>query len=336
MSEHGTTGGRVALAREAMATRFELLLEGGDPVSLRAAGEQALDEIDRIEAQLSLYRATSEISHLNARAAVEPVKVSPPVFDLLRRCREFWELSDGAFDITVAPLVRAWGFMHGSGRPPEPEAIAQARACVGMEEVDFDARLRTVRFRRAGMMLDLGAVGKGYAIDLAVDVLREAGVSRAFIHGGTSTSFGLGMPLDGKPWRAAVLSDEAPAEAARLETPAAGALGAGLLTAVTLTDRSLSVSGVRGKAFVAGGQTYGHVLDPRSGRPVQGAQVAAVAGVSAAETDALSTALLVLGEDGFARLRRRRPELELFVAQPDGAGGLELRRRGFDDGAQGG
>src|SRR5262245_50133967 len=101
----------VTLARHAMATRFELVLHGTDPVALRAAGEEALNEIERIEELLSLYRNTSEIAHINARAAREPVRVSPPVFRLLEQARQLSEETGGAFDITIAPLVRCWGFM---------------------------------------------------------------------------------------------------------------------------------------------------------------------------------------------------------------------------------
>ena len=101
----------VTLARHAMATRFEIVLHGTNSVSLRAAGEEALDEVDRIEALLSLYRPSSEIAHINARAAREPVRVSPEVFQLLQRAQTLSAATGGAFDITIAPLVRCWGFM---------------------------------------------------------------------------------------------------------------------------------------------------------------------------------------------------------------------------------
>src|SRR5437879_5936981 len=108
----------VTLARHAMATRFELVLHGDNPAALRAAGEEALHEIDRLEAQLSLYRPASEISRLNARAAREPVKVSPGLFALLEHAKRLHDETAGAFDITIAPLVRCWGFMDGGGRVP--------------------------------------------------------------------------------------------------------------------------------------------------------------------------------------------------------------------------
>src|SRR4051812_27453755 len=136
----------VALARNAMATRFEIVLHGEDPVALRAAGEEALGEIDRIEAQLSLYRPTSEIAHLNARAARAPVRVTPGLFRLLQQARQLSLDTGGTFDITIAPLVRCWGFMGGTGQLPQPEAVAEARAKVGMHQVELNAEDLTVRF----------------------------------------------------------------------------------------------------------------------------------------------------------------------------------------------
>jgi len=126
----------VTLARHAMATRFEIVLHGQNAVALRAAGEEALDEIDRLEAQLSFFRSSSEITHLNARAAREPVRVTPALFDLLEHASKLSAETGGAFDVTIAPLVRCWGFMGGSGRPPGNDEITAALAKVGMQFVD--------------------------------------------------------------------------------------------------------------------------------------------------------------------------------------------------------
>src|SRR6266404_6157513 len=105
----------VQAARNAMATRFEVVLYGGDTVSLRAAAEEALDEVQRIESKLSLYRPESEIAHLNVRAAYESVRVSPELFRLLEQAKRLHEETEGAFDITIGPLMRAWGFVGDSG-----------------------------------------------------------------------------------------------------------------------------------------------------------------------------------------------------------------------------
>ena len=194
----------VKLACHAMATRFELVLHGDNPVALRAAGEEALEEIQRLEAQLSLFVPSSEIAHVNARAAQGPVRVSPPVFSLLQLAQRLHEQSGGAFDITIAPLVRCWGFMGGSGHLPSSEELAEARACVGMSLVRLEPTDYTVRFARPGVMLDLGAIGKGYAVERAAEVLREAGVTSALLHGGTSSVQALGHPPDAECWNIAI------------------------------------------------------------------------------------------------------------------------------------
>src|ERR1035441_873128 len=120
------------VACHAMATRFEIAMHGENAAALRAAGEEALRQIDQLEAQLSLFRASSEIAYLNTRAAKGPVRVTPGLFALLQQARKLSEESNGAFDITVAPLVRCWGFMGGDGRFPSPSEVAETRAKVGM------------------------------------------------------------------------------------------------------------------------------------------------------------------------------------------------------------
>src|SRR4029434_8213013 len=130
-----------------MATRFEIVVHGDDEPSLRAAAEEALNEIQRIEAQLSLYRPDSEVAHLNARAARDWVRVSPEVFRLLEQAADLSSKTDGAFDITIAPLVRCWGFMGGQGQQPTAKAIEQARQLVGMHLIELDPESFAVRFR---------------------------------------------------------------------------------------------------------------------------------------------------------------------------------------------
>lgn len=286
----------VTLARHAMATRFEIVLQGESEAGLRAAGEEALAEVERIESQLSIYRPTSEIARVNACAAREAVRVTPPVFRLLEQARQLHQESGGAFDITIAPLVRCWGFMHGSGAWPEPAEVDRVRQQVGMQHVILDDKNLTVQFDTDGVMLDLGAIGKGYAVDKAVEILREAEVPAALLHGGTSTVYGFGP----QPWKIAI---ESP--------PQEGAPK--WLATVPLQSEALSVSAVWGKFFKHEGKTFGHVLDPRIGQPVANAVLSAVALPSATETDALSTALLVTGLDGHEKIATLRPKMRTLV-----------------------
>ncbi len=312
----------VAVARNAMATRFEIVLHGENPVALRSAGEEALAEIERVEAQLSVYQPTSEIARLNARAASGPVRVTPGLFRLLEQARRLHEESSGAFDITVAPLLCCWGFMGGTEKLPEPEALAEARSKVGMHWIELNEKDFTVRFGRAGVMLDLGAIGKGYAVERAVELLREAGVTSALINGGTSTIYALGEPPgEAARWKVAI---EHPAQQRPDGQPMP-------LAMVELRDEALSVSAVWGKSFQADGKTFGHVLDPRTGQPVTDAVLAAVVLPSATETDALSTALLIAGEGGHEQIGGLRPNMRTLVMsglQADGS--FKLKGRGIN------
>ena len=341
----------VSLALHAMATRFEIVLHGDHPVALRAAGEEALEEVERLEAQLSLFRPSSEIAHLNARAATEPVRVTPGLFALLQHAHKLHQESGGAFDITIAPLVRCWGFMGGSGHIPSLEALAEAREKVGMHLVQLDPKNFTVRFARTGVMLDLGAIGKGYAIERAAELLREAGVTSALLHGGTSTVYALGHPPEAEFWKVAIEqatvrrperrvssrqgehqqagSGSETSNVRRLTTPlpiqpGIAAINPGqqdarpaLLATVPLRDEALSVSAVWGKFFETEGKAFGHILDPRTGQPASQALLAAVVLPSATETDALSTALLTRGSEGHEQIAGLRPGIRTLLAVQD-------------------
>ena len=307
----------VTVACHAMATRFEIVLHGDNPAALRAAGEEALAQVEQLESQLSLFRASSEMAHLNARAAKGPVRVTPGLFALLQQAQKLCEESSGAFDITVAPLVRCWGFMGGDGRFPPPDEVAEARAKVGMGLVQLNRADFTVQFAREGVMLDLGAIGKGYAVERAAEVLREAGVTSALIHGGTSTVQALGPPPGEAFWKIAI------------ETPSpAPAASPTLLATVPLKEEAMSVSGVWGNSFQVAGRTFGHIIDPRTGEPAAGTVLAAVVLPSATETDALSTALLTVGAAGHDAIAKLRPGMRTLVVSESG-GQLRVEAKGI-------
>ncbi len=251
----------VRLACAAMGTRFELVLEdraGGG--SLRGAGEAALDEVLLWHGRLTAFEGSSVVSHIG-RSGGEWCSIDAETAELLELCRGMWEKTAGAFDPTVGPLMEAWGLRGGV---VDLEAVAAARACTGMNLVELDGR--RVRLTNPGVRLDLGGVGKGWAIDRALEVLRGAGVTRALIHAGTSSIGAIGR------WGVAVRFDEGDGRPMGLE------------------DMCLSVSAPRGR--VAAGVP--HILDPRLGCPVPGrVTTAAVVHPSAAVADAMSTALIV-------------------------------------------
>lgn len=280
-----TDAGLTRLGRFAMRCRFEVAV-CGEGYRARAAGEAALREIERLEPMLSPFDPGSEIAAVNAAAGGNSVRVSGEVFALLTRCRDLWEQTAGAFDPTVGPLMQLYGF-RGNDAVPDDEALSDAMSRVGMDKVTLDRSAREVRLTVAGMQLDLGAVGKGYAIDAAAEALAETGF-HGLLHAGTSTIRATGPMPDGTPWPIAIrdpLDADAVAEVVRLRAA------------------SLSVSGRRGRVNQVGEVEFSHIVDPRTGRTAEGLLLAVLVTAEATDGDALSTALLLDGEHVLPRLR---------------------------------
>jgi thiamine biosynthesis lipoprotein len=294
----------VRVGASLMATRFEVALWGNDESYLRSAGMEALHEIERIEQRLSIYRNDSDLYETNAVGANHPVCVTPFVFHLLERAKSYWLLTDGAFDPAVGPLLKVWGFLDGSRKIPSKEEIEAACELCGMGMVELDEENHTVHLLREGVILDPGAIGKGYAIDYAAEILRDNNIPGALIHGGTSSIYALGTMPDGAPWKVA------------LQNPL---VEGSTLGYVDIIDQSLSVSAPHGKLFHQDGRCFGHVLDPKTGWPAEGSLMAAVIGPTAEEGDAFSTALLIRGQ-----------EMLKTVASSGDSGGLVLVRSGDD------
>ena len=313
----------VTLALHAMATRFEMVLHGENPWRCGRRAKKALAEVERLEAQLSLYRDSSEIAHLNARAAQGPVRVTPGLFALFEQARGCtgraaarstspsprWSGAGGSWAATgrIAGRGRGGGGARQGGHGPGGVGPGGPHGPV----------------RRAGVMLDLGAIGKGYAIERAADVLREAGVTSALVHGGTSTVYGLGHPPEAECWKIAVESPRrgAGGRAAGTSGAGPGPPGAGRTPGHRAVARRGDVGfGGLGTVLSGGGKDFGHVLDPRTGCPVAGAVLAAVVLPSATETDALSTALLVRGLEGKGEIVGLREGMKALVAAEEGEG----------------
>lgn len=297
----------IRLARVSMGTRFELMLCGTDPDYLGDVGHLALDEVERLESQLSHYRSDSDVCDLNTWAQYRPVIVEPGLFNLLQLAVRLSDTTEGAFDCTAGPLVKCWGFFRGRGRMPQEADIAEARRRVGSDLLELDAAARTVRFQEEGVEVHLGAIGKGYAVDAIVAILREYNVSAALVHGGGSTIYGLGAPPGEEAWEIGIRDPRA--EARRLGV-------------VRLKDRAFSTSGDYEQFFEANGRRYSHILDPRTGHPAQGLWSAAISAESATLTDALSTAAFVLGTDGTRSLLNRYPGAGAVLIPDPGAGAI--------------
>jgi FAD:protein FMN transferase len=286
---------------------------GRDAAALPAVVREALDEIDRVDRLMSNYRRDSPLSRLNREAANGPVAVELELLDFLAVCLRWSRESDGAFDITVGPLMKAWGFFRDDGRVPGEDELRRVLEGVGYRHVVVDRTAGTVRFDRPGVELDLGGIGKGYAADRVVDLLRRRGVASALVNLGGSSVYGLGAPPGQEAWQIGI---QDPTRSSRIA-----------LT-VPLRDRSLSVAGGYERFFEKDGVTYSHIMDPRTGRPVPGVLSVAVLTPSATDGDALDDVLFVKGVRRAPAFLKRRPPTEALFFLPKARGGWTLVRLG--------
>jgi FAD:protein FMN transferase len=255
---------RMERSTDAMGGTFSVVLYGSDEGSMNRAIDAAFAEAHRLDALLSNYRPESEWSRINREAATHPVAVSPELFRLLSDCIGYSRASEGTFDLTVGPLMRAWGFFGGERHVPSPDQMREALELVGYQHVQLNARKRTVRFDHPGATIDPGGVGKGYAVDRMVEILRARGFRNALVAASGSSIFGLGNPPDEPGGWSISIAD-----------PWDHRRNAGQ---VFLKDMSLSTSGSYEKSFRVRGHRYSHIMDPRRGVPAESAvQVTVIA-----------------------------------------------------------
>lgn len=256
---------RERLATLAMGARFELVLEGRDLAHARAAGEAALEELERCDARWSLFRSDSLIARANREAGLREVQLDHETFELLAACSALREQTLGAFDVALGARMAQLGH-----RGERAHSLGERRGAFELNE----AR-RTVRFTREGTQLDLGAIGKGEALDRAAEILRESGITCALLHGGTSSVLALGAPAGCAGWRVGLEGFE-PARS------------------VELRDQSLSVSAPHGRTARRGGAEVGHLVDPLDGAPLPLGSRSAALAPTGREAEAWSTAAAVL------------------------------------------
>ena len=296
--------GRYEASRMSMACLYTIEAYGPDAAALPRVLDGAFDEVDRIDRLMSNYKTDSALSRVNREAAQHPVVVEPELFDLIAESIRYSGDSGGAFDITVGPLMKAWGFFRGEGRLPADADVTAARRVVGSRHVILDARRRTIAFDRPGVELDLGGIAKGHAVDRVVRLLRDRRVTAALVSAGGSTIYGMGSPPgrdDG--WDVAV-QDPIDARKTAFHT--------------TLKDRALSVAGSSEKSFESDGVRYSHIMDPRSGRPAQGVLSVAVTSDSGTAGDALDDVFFVMGPERSKDYLARVPGTEVFFLIPSG------------------
>jgi thiamine biosynthesis lipoprotein len=293
------------VGRRAMACQFEVLLNAAQYAHGQAAALQALDLVDRLEQQMSVYRDDSEISELNAAAFDRPVTVEPRLFALLSLGIQLYHDTATAYDVTAGPLSRIWGFYQRAGRVPSDAELSEALARVGTDKLEVDLYAGTIQFRVPHMEINLGSIGKGYALDRAAEVLAGRGIQHHLLHGGQSSLLARGSrghfpdeeAQSGEGWWIGLRNPLRPNQR---------------MAEVRVVNRALATSGSAVQFFVHQGRRYGHILDPRSGWPAEGSLSTTVLAPTAAEADALSTACYVLGRDAALAFCRGRPEIGLI------------------------
>lgn len=251
---------------------------GGDRAAVQSAISEAFDEFRRADALMSLHRPESELSRVNALAATNAVSISPELFHVFELAQRIAAETDGSFDVTIRPVADLWGFIWKEHRLPTEAELQSVLPRVGFRKVELEATHRTVRFRELGVSIDLGGIGKGVAVDMAIAKLRSLGVANAMVKAGGDIRV-MGAPPDKQFW------------IVQLEDP----YKQGRRISIPLRDAALSTSGNYENFFEVAGQRYSHILDPRTGMPVQGIAACSVIAPTCAESDAWATACFVAG-----------------------------------------
>lgn len=308
---------KLTIGRKAMATDFQVIFNLGQYENATEAALAALDLLEPLEDMMSFFRPTGELGRVNARADEGDVTISDELCSLLQYCHQLWEITNGAFDITAAPLWQVWGFARRQGRLPSDHEIAEARKLCGWRWVQLDPDRRTIRFLKKGVALNLGSIGKGYAVDRMADVLEKFGTHDWIIHGGLSS-----VKASGSSWE--VLADDSQDKGWPVGLSDPLHRGA-RLGQIWLKDSALGTSGTALQFFWHKGKRYGHILDPRTGYPAgEGLLSTTVIAPTATAADALATAFFILGREETACLCQERADLSVIFIAQRGSGEVEV------------
>ncbi len=305
------TAVELSVSRIALGTLVTIVVRDPDREHGRAAIERGFAEIDRLESLISEWRETSEISALNRSAGEGFVQISPETVAILDAARAVAAESDGAFDPTVLPLVRLWGFEGGEPRVPDADAIDAVRMRVGWQTIEVDAAASRARLARSGAAVGLGAIGKGFIADRLLEALRRDAVPAAMVKASGDLAFYGGTAS--RPWLIAIEDPAQPGEP---------------MAELELLEGGISTTAPTGRRFDAGGEAYHHILDPMTGWPARGARSVTVVAATATRSDALSTAVFVMGKGG-PEFVRSKPDLGGVILFEDGSRwaspGLQVR-----------
>lgn len=297
-----TTGDerRITYQARTMGTWGGVTLSAADSLEALPHARRVHEAWSRVDSLMSNWTDDSEVARINREGGAEPIEIHPEVARVLETALAVGGQSGGAFDITVEPVVRAWGFLGGEKRVPDADEIETILERVGQQKIRFDPEARTLAFEWPGMRIDLGGVAKGYGVDEGARVLREIGVETALIDLSGNMA-ALGSPPGRESWVIGVRDPrDRHAYFARLD----------------LRDACIATSGNYERFVSEGGKRYGHILDPRTGWPAQGLLSVTVLAPSATEADAWATALIVLGRARAVELVRDRDDLQVVLVEP--------------------
>jgi len=284
-----------------MGTLFTITLYATNEASAREASNEAFGRIAALNHVMSDYEPDSELMQLCQIPAGQPVLVSRDLFDVLQKAQQVAALSDGAFDVTVGPLIRLWRRARRTETLPSPEALSRAREVVGYRKLKLDGHNHTVTLLATHMQLDLGGIAKGYAADKALEVLKQRGIVRALV--AASGDLAIGDPPPGRSgWRVGI-----------------GSLtnGANLARNLLLRNAGVSTSGATEQFVEIGGKRYSHIVDPRTGIGLTERLQVSVVAPNASETDSFATAISVLGVERGLALGDSQPGMALFILKKE-------------------
>lgn len=260
------------------------------------ASKETFRIFDEINNTLSTYKEDSEISRLNREAFDKKFKCSPYLWENLLAAKEAYEFSDGAFDVTIRPLIQLWNFNNKRETLPSDEEIKTALSKIGFEKIEFFPEEKAVRFKQEGLQVDLGGIAKGYAVDLAVMRLKELGITKAIIDlGGNMYCFGE-TPKGIKSYKIAIKN---PVEKQKS------------LFTVDLKSQAIATSGNYERFVMIDGKRYPHIVDPRTGWPVDKVDSVTVVSPSALWADILSTTIFVQDSDFIEKVQTKSPQTSI-------------------------
>ncbi len=295
------------------ATSGNLKLWGPDEKT-RAATEAILTRLREIHRRINVFNEDSELSRVNRMAEERPVHCSKLVWDMLLEARRAYKITDGAFDVTVGPLMEIWGFRSKRERLPSPQKIRSTRQATGFDKVVLNADNHTVRFKQSGVYLDFGGIAKGYALDMAARIAADHGIRRGIINIGGNVRCLERPPPGRKAYRVAIRNPLHPEQ---------------LLGYVKVTDCSISSSGNYENYRTIDSQKVGHIVDPRTGRPVEHLAGVTVITGKGVDSDIFSTAVFVDGRDMIDNFNKHCQPAGVFMVKPSGQEGPDIKKYGW-------